>query len=731
MGRAAQHKPSFTFVKGLQSEANPLTFPEGASDAEENFVLLRNGSRKRRLGIDYESGWSDSLPFTALTDAQVKNWVVSTFVWKAVGGNGDKNHLIVQVGPYIVVYDLINGSAISANRITTNFSKDGTGLGRNYLILSTDFPTSHASAQGDPPDFVGREHVAVSFGKGKAFFTSKNTEPFFMEYHSDTGAYSVHALTLNVRDFDGIDDTLAVDTRPAAANLTALQTNNKEHYYNLRNQGWTDANITTYITGTGTAPSRADIMYLGKDSTDTFTAAWLNKQVFGTTHAPKGTFLYNPFNILRSNVLSTLTAYDQVENFRPTVTAFFAGRVWYAGVESDRLSGTLFFSKILEDVKQDANKHHQVNDPTSEHFNEVLANDGGTIELPEAGTVTNLVSVGSGLLVFAAGGVWHVTGGDSGFSATNFVVRKITNVGTLYFQSVVNAEGYPMFWSSSGIYMIRPDEAGVNLVAQNLTQNTIQTQYLEWIEANNDIVGVYDEANKVVKWLFNPDSAEVVDEKFTHQLSFDLTLGAFSLDTIGTTAFTYPHIAHAFPDIELKTGDMVRYLVAIPNAVDDWTFTVGEFNDTTFTDWKTFDSTGVDYKSFVQTRHEIAGEAMRDKQLDLLFVHLEQTEKTATNGTLNNQSSCMMQAKFDFSNHADSNKETALVEAYKLLKPVVLTYSPTTPGTENFNYGHEIVTTRHKVRGSGKSIQLRFESSTGKDCRLLGWSMLVSGETIP
>ena len=45
-----------TFVGGLVTEASPLTFPENASIDEANFELDRNGSRSRRLGMDYEEG---------------------------------------------------------------------------------------------------------------------------------------------------------------------------------------------------------------------------------------------------------------------------------------------------------------------------------------------------------------------------------------------------------------------------------------------------------------------------------------------------------------------------------------------------------------------------------------------------------------------------------------------------------------------------------------------------
>ena len=58
MARQKAKKEYNTFVKGLTTEAGPLTFPENASLIDENFVLNRDGSRQRRLGLNYEDGGS-------------------------------------------------------------------------------------------------------------------------------------------------------------------------------------------------------------------------------------------------------------------------------------------------------------------------------------------------------------------------------------------------------------------------------------------------------------------------------------------------------------------------------------------------------------------------------------------------------------------------------------------------------------------------------------------------
>ena len=74
-----------SFVKGLITEANQLTFPENASIDEANFVLNRDGSRARRLGVDYESSYA--LKSTGLTATDIKEGKQSFNVWDSPGGD--------------------------------------------------------------------------------------------------------------------------------------------------------------------------------------------------------------------------------------------------------------------------------------------------------------------------------------------------------------------------------------------------------------------------------------------------------------------------------------------------------------------------------------------------------------------------------------------------------------------------------------------------------------------
>ena len=66
-----------TFVKGLITEASPLTFPENASLDELNFILNKDGSRQRRLGMEFRP---DSVNLT-LPVSTVNGLKINTFKW--------------------------------------------------------------------------------------------------------------------------------------------------------------------------------------------------------------------------------------------------------------------------------------------------------------------------------------------------------------------------------------------------------------------------------------------------------------------------------------------------------------------------------------------------------------------------------------------------------------------------------------------------------------------------
>ena len=88
-----------------------------------------------------------------------------------------------------------------------------------------------------------------------------------------------------------------------------------------------------------------------------------------------------------------------------------------------------------------------------------------------------------------------------------------------------------------------------------------------------------------------------------------------------------------------------------------------------------------------------------------------------------NPSSCLVQAQWDFANSGAGGKYGTQFQAYRLNRLFIPT------GTADpFDYGTGVVTTKSKLRGSGKAISLRFDTEPSKDLFILGWAMNVEGK---
>lgn len=86
--------------------------------------------------------------------------------------------------------------------------------------------------------------------------------------------------------------------------------------------------------------------------------------------------------------------------------------------------------------------------------------------------------------------------------------------------------------------------------------------------------------------------------------------------------------------------------------------------------------------------------------------------------------SCNLTGKFDFGHIASSDKWSTSQEVYRLNSLRMSNVS----NLED-DYPFEVIETKSKVRGNGKSLILRWESSPGKDFELLGWGLPFEATT--
>lgn len=732
--RAAANKEYNTFVQGLITEASPLTYPENASIDEENFVLNRNGSRRRRQGMDYESGYSLS---SSILNDYFSDQSVTIHKWSNADNNGLYQMAVVQVGATLHFYD-ITASSISANK-------------KSFTVDLNTFKTAYAINLGANP-------ISTASGYGYLIVVSKDTEPFYIEYDVDTDTITTTQISLEIRDFIGVDDGLDIDENPT--------TLSSEHEYNLKNQGWLSSHITTYFS-TGVYPDNTQTWILGKDSSDNFSAALLNKQSLGNTPAPKGHYIFDAFTRDRATTSEISGLSTEIEQNRPSATAFYAGRIWYSGIVSKRtagpaLNGYIFYSQILEDISK-VGKCYQESDPTSEYTSDLLPTDGGYIVLPEVGEILHMEVLRNSLVVFADNGVWQIHGDtDAGFTADAYQITKITKIGAAGRRSIVIAEDVILYWADGGIYTLKPEQISQKLIPQNITQTTIQTLYNNISSVSRKyVVGNYDPINRRISWLYNGDSSysgSTYRNKYDTELVLDTTLTAFYKNTISSLTSYSPYVAGYITTPDLITADIsynvvvgdvqvqvdtvdtqvslpspslgsssTKYLVVVPQSDNtNSKLTFGLYTNTSFYDWVTADSTGVDYTSYLITGYELLGDSMRDKQATYLHLHFTRTETgfitSGSNLVLENPSSCKFQSRWEFSDSTNSGRWSDQFQGYRFNR----IYVPSGAG-DTFDYGFSVISTKNKLRGKGKALSLYFTSEPGYDCEILGWAINYTG----
>jgi hypothetical protein len=724
-----------SFVKGLITEASPLTFPANASLDEENFVLNLDGSRARRLGLDYESGYA--ITTTAWTNNEVALSRISFHYWPNPGGSTTVSLGVLRIKDTLYFINLLATSP--SNSILTSVTianLRNSGDIQTAVINGIFVITSWQ---------VTRQIIALSW------LPATNT--------LDTIIYPY----IQIRDFYGVYESNAVDTRPTGATITDI------HNYNLQNQGWSNklestcgALVTpmqcTYNTlnpadATATArwPSNADIMYLGKVSNPTgatyekFDPLVLYKNSFDATQAPKGHFIigYASRNVDRlSQSVGVATLPADTESGTIYACASYASRIFYSGIDSvitngdlnsPNLSGYILFSQIVTS-KDKLGKCYQENDPTSPNISDILDTDGGTIHIPEASKIIKMIPYGTSLLVFAENGIWEITGENGVFKATSYQVNKVTNIGTGCPDTIIEGGGQLVYWANSGIYRVVPDATTGRLSVESVSISTIQTYYNNLSATCKQYAkGFYDERRNTIRWLFNDTTAyssTSFTNRYNKQMNLDINLKAFYIYNLGdnsngTSTSPYPYITN-FINIPNYSSSTTNNRIEPYSllTVKNNTFTISKYSSTRFKDWYTNDSVGVDYTSTLITGYEIFGDISHSKQIPFINFYFDRTEQNfITSGTdlvLDFPSSCLVQAQWDWCNSANSGKWGTQFQAYRLLR----NYIPSGVGT--FDYGERVIITKNKLRGSGRAISLKILSETGKDMKLLGWSSDVT-----
>lgn len=764
MARQTQKVEVNSFVQGLITEASPLTFPENASLDEDNFNLRRDGSRDRRLGMDYEE--NSQIVSTGITNLPSGELAVSSFSWENAGGIPEQTLLVIQTGSVVKVFNP-DISPLSLGEVYS----------QSLPIIEDEQVFSYAVVDGDLVVATGNKDLQILSWDGASV---SRTESF-----------------LQIRDMFGVEDRLqgrdlfsgsGLSVRPNALSET--------HRYNLRNQSWAlpreeggpSGNIRDTIQSFsgegGVFPSNSDsvnyALYPNPADVDNRTGSqFFRRDLFnnppGSFPSPRGYFIIDALERGKSRIEETGKLYSDQPALvypitdlpldktpgGPTSVTEYAGRVWYAGFSGDiqdgderspSLSSYVMYSQLVTDPSK-ITHCFQEGDPTSKESPDLVDTDGGFIRVDGAYNIQSLINVGEAVMVVAENGVWMISGGsDYGFSATNNMRRKVADHGAQSSGSIVVVDNSFMFWSDDAIYHLTQDQFG-SYQANNITQQTIQTFYDNIPPVDKFYAqGAYDSYDRKVRWVYQNRVGSTGEAK---ELILDMTLGAFYPHTIGTTdGGVFPRVAcpvqvpafrltdvtsevvyegeqvvYEGEDVSQKVsvrgaGTRELYYVTL-TSLNPVSYTFSLYRDASFKDWVSEDGVGVDAPAFLVTGYLSGGDFMRYKQVPYIQFYFTRTEdgfEEDGSGNLfpTNPSSCFVQAQWEWANSANSNRWGRTFQAYRYKRQ----YMPTGVN-DPFDNGFEVVTTKNKLRGKGKVLSLLISTEPEKDCRLLGWSMLV------
>lgn len=701
MGQADGNITYNTFTKGIITEATDINFPPSASYDEANLILHRSGYRRRRKGIDYISNYLSPTAFSLPGSGNGTEF--KYYWWRAVANSGSINFLVFQVGTVLYVYDQSSLNIIGTIDLTTQQISGAAG--------------------------IGNDKVAMVSNRGNLFVVGKQLQPFYVSYSA--GTLTTTAITLGIRDFDGVVDGLAIDNNPS--------TLSDAHQYNLRNQGWTVSPsgtdyITTYYSGSSSTkyPANTQVWFLGKDSTGAFTYATLNKTDFGTTPAPKGRYILDPFHADRAGVSGigsiALVSYTS----RPQCVEAYAGRTWYAGLQETAINGNVYYSQVIDNVFSNVGKCYQLADPTSENDSALVDTDGGVVQIAGAGRILKLFVANDTLMVFADNGIWSISGEvGASFKGTDYIVYQVSVTPLISPDSVVSVDNKVFYATDRGIFFAQRDSISGKFVEQSLTDTTIK-QFYDNIPTTSkaNIQAIYDVKRRQVQFLYSGTASDT-SYKRNVILIFDLVLGAFTYHTISPLASNSPYLLGAMDFLNTTNWytSSVGYLGLIPSG-GNWKFNFCQFSNGGFLDWQTADTVGVGYSSYLESGFEYAQDIERNKYLPYIFSYFNKTEtawvyNASTGGyDFDFPSSCFLQVKWDLTKSSTSNRWSTPAQVYKY-RQLTLPDS----GNLTLGDGYNDIVSKTKIRGEGKTLRYRFYSDGQKDFYLLGWASNLTGNT--
>lgn len=179
--------------------------------------------------------------------------------------------------------------------------------------------------------------------------------------------------------------------------------------------------------------------------------------------------------------------------------AYSNGRFFY-------LAGTkVLFSPVLGEDLREIGNCYQMADPTSEEMNQLVATDGGSLNIQTLGNPIGLRTFNNVVFIFSDDSVWAlVPQSGQGLDATSYATIKVSNTGAVSKESIIETPNALYYLSSQGIFRISLNQTtGSTYVLENISLNTIQKYYKDITPAMLATCrGTYDSWNNRILWMF-------------------------------------------------------------------------------------------------------------------------------------------------------------------------------------------------------------------------------------
>lgn len=694
--------------KGLVTEATPLTFPEDATTSELNVALAASGMRYKRRGVQVEAGGSWINRPTGVG-------TYSTFTWDFAGGDRTKSFLVVQEDRRLVFYNL-----------RTRPMSIGSYAGE------LDLSWAYTGGTGVRPF----EFAAV---KGSLVVAAEGMNTCLVRYNPTTNSFTLETITFHIRDFE----YLTTDKR-SLVYRAGNDSGNVARIYDTLNSGWIWGALDQFRSYHNALPELTKPYYSVKNSIGWWTVQgeW-NKIEGGSTAITNGKHILNLYSMDRDGASGVSGANWVANNMglgpettRFTTVASYAGRVFFAGMTSNRSTGRIYFSQVIEDGNEFGDFYSK-NDPTAEYLSDLLDTDGGYVNLPDAEGILKLHVYGTSLLVIATNGVWAISGVDDVFRATSYTVNRLQRLNISSASSFVSADGRPYWFSDEGIQTVVISEFK-NLEVVPVSDANIKTFFQSIpLSVRNKAIGAYDTQNKQVTWLYG----ETWDEtKYRNILMLDETHGAFLpwkisnpegvvRDIIGLfynrhspTELILDTVVDEFGDIVVDEGgdEVVSEATEVLDSTEPFLYLIkdhlGRISFAYHTEGLFYDWGQTSYDAWLETGYSFSGDLSTYKQMPYLTVLLQKTEDGwQTPVTPSNQSSLFASLYWD-GNFMPAYPPQQTYRIHRYVMP--------TQANSPFQSESSLIQTKIVPRGRGTNLRVRFEAEEGKDFKLLGFETL-------